>query len=113
MTTGLYQHYKGKYYVMTDVGIHTETAEDLVSYFELEHPNVVWFRPYHMFYENVEVDGLEVPRFKLIFKIDFQKRDWKKLVEPYLKHPEFVPPKGFLDSPIETVWDRLKALVGL
>lgn len=65
---GLYQHYKGKNYIVLDVARHSETLEWLVVYECLyENPEgKIWVRPMGMFLENVTIDGKEVPRFKYI-----------------------------------------------
>lgn len=65
---GLYQHYKGKNYIVKDLARHSETLEWLVLYECLyENPEgKLWVRPMGMFMENVTVDGKTVPRFKYI-----------------------------------------------
>jgi hypothetical protein len=65
---GLYQHYKGKNYILRDLVKHSETLEWMVFY-ECLYENSeakLWVRPLTMFLENVIVDGKEVPRFKYI-----------------------------------------------
>lgn len=66
---GEYQHYKGKRYQVLGVGCHTETTEYFVVYSPLyEHAGQpdIWIRPYDMFMETVEIDGVTIPRFKKI-----------------------------------------------
>lgn len=65
---GLYQHYKGKNYIVKDLARHSETMEWLVVYECLyENPEgKLWVRPMKMFLENIVVEGREVPRFKYI-----------------------------------------------
>jgi hypothetical protein len=65
---GIYQHYKGKKYLVLGVARHTETAELLVVYVSLyEHEeSQLWVRPLAMFTDEVEVDGKSQPRFKFI-----------------------------------------------
>jgi len=65
---GLYQHYKGKNYIVRDLVKHSETLEWLVFYECLyENPEgKLWVRPLKMFLETVTIDGKEVPRFKYI-----------------------------------------------
>lgn len=65
---GLYQHYKGKNYIVKDVARHSETLEWLVVYECLyENPEGrLWVRPLKMFMENITIDGKTVPRFKYI-----------------------------------------------
>lgn len=65
---GLYQHYKGKNYIVHNLVKHSETLEWLVFY-ECLYDNSeakLWVRPLKMFLESVIVDGKEVPRFKYI-----------------------------------------------
>lgn len=65
---GLYQHYKGKNYIVKDLVRHSETLEWMVFY-ECLYDNPegkLWVRPMGMFLENVEIDGKSVPRFKYI-----------------------------------------------
>ena len=61
--SGRYRHYKGNEYEVIHEGTHTETEERLVIYRSVKDPAVIWVRPYEMFFEMVEVDGLTVPRF--------------------------------------------------
>ena len=62
---GRYEHYKGKPYEVLGVALHSETLEPLVVYKPLyDSVSEYWVRPYDMFLETVEVDGLVVPRFK-------------------------------------------------
>lgn len=65
---GVYQHYKGKNYLVRDLARHSETMEWLVLYECLyENPEgKFWVRPLTMFLETVEIDGKRVPRFKYI-----------------------------------------------
>ena len=63
---GLYQHYKGQYYEVIDVALHTETLEELVVYRALYGEHGLWVRPLKMFTENIIIDGHEMPRFKLV-----------------------------------------------
>lgn len=64
--TGIYQHYKGpKYLVMGEV-THSETEETLVLYRALYGERGLWVRPAAMFTEQVEIDGVQQPRFKLV-----------------------------------------------
>jgi hypothetical protein len=66
---GKYQHYKGNVYEVLGVGCHTESNEYYVVYQASEpKPGTpeIWVRPYEMFVENVEVNGVLIPRFKKI-----------------------------------------------
>lgn len=63
---GIYQHYKGGKYRVLGVGCHTEAHEYFVVYAPLEPKADIpefWIRPYAMFTESVEIDGIVQPRF--------------------------------------------------
>lgn len=71
MKLGKYQHYKGNLYEVIGFARHSETLEEMVVYKALYSSpefgdEVLWVRPKKMFFENVIVDGLEIPRFKLV-----------------------------------------------
>lgn len=66
--SGVYRHYKGKYYLVLGLAHHSETSEKFVVYVPL-YPEVgprMAVRPLEMFFEDVEVDGVVQPRFKYI-----------------------------------------------
>jgi hypothetical protein len=65
---GVYQHYKGKKYLVLGTAKHSETLEELVVYISLyeNKESSLWVRPLKMFLENVDVDGKKVERFKKI-----------------------------------------------
>ncbi len=58
----IYRHFKGKTYVILQIGRHTETDEELIVYQEWTTMlrGTVWIRPRSLFEESVE-DG--TPRF--------------------------------------------------
>jgi hypothetical protein len=62
MTT--YKHYKGELYSLICIATHSETNEKLVIYKD-KHENI-HARPYAMFFENVKINGIEVPRFSKV-----------------------------------------------
>lgn len=66
MPTGLYRHYKGQLYEVTDTARHSETLEPMVVYRALYGDCGLWVRPAAMFEENVVVDGIWQPRFTKI-----------------------------------------------
>lgn len=71
MKLGKYKHYKGKFYEVIGVAIHSETREELVVYIALYYidgygENSLWVRPKKMFLENVNIDGKEIPRFEFV-----------------------------------------------
>ena len=66
MKKGKYQHYKGQLYELVDVARHSETLEDMVVYRQLYGEFGLWVRPAAMFFEQIELDGKLMPRFKYI-----------------------------------------------
>ncbi|MFH0815095.1 MAG: DUF1653 domain-containing protein [Candidatus Falkowbacteria bacterium] len=71
MRLGKYQHYKGKMYEVIGIARHSETLEALVVYRALYDSgefgeNALWVRPREMFFDEVVVDGVKVPRFKFV-----------------------------------------------
>lgn len=60
---GKYRHYKGGEYEVIGVARHSETLEPLVIYRPLYNDTGWWVRPYSMFVEEIEIDGLRQPRF--------------------------------------------------
>lgn len=63
---GKYRHYKGNMYEVLATAQHSETEEWMVVYKTLYGEESVWVRPYEMFIETVEVNGLEKPRFEKV-----------------------------------------------
>ena len=64
---GVYEHYKGRMYLVLGVASHTETGELLAVYVPLyEHsaPAALAVRPLAMFTEDVVVEGRPRPRFR-------------------------------------------------
>ena len=66
VANGLYQHFKGAYYLVMDVATHSETEDAMVIYRALYGDRGVWARPLSMFIETVEVNGESAPRFKYL-----------------------------------------------
>lgn len=48
---GVYRHFKGNHYLVTGLGRHTETGQELVAYNSLieDVPPRMWLRPKEMF----------------------------------------------------------------
>lgn len=70
---GLYEHYKGRRYEVIGLAHHSETREPLVVYRMLYSTEsfpygALWVRPLGMFTETVQVEGKEIPRFRLLEK---------------------------------------------
>jgi hypothetical protein len=65
---GVYEHYKGKHYLVIGTARHSETEELLVVYVPLYdcEAGQLWVRPLSMFSEEVEVEGKKTPRFRFI-----------------------------------------------
>jgi len=68
---GKYQHFKGKFYEVIDIGRDSDTLEELVVYRALyDSPefgnNSLWVRPKEKFCEDIIVDGKKIPRFKFV-----------------------------------------------
>lgn len=60
---GLYCHYKGNLYEVVDTVRHSETLEPLTLYRARYGEQGLWVRPAAMFMEDVEIDGVQQPRF--------------------------------------------------
>ena len=63
---GLYRHYKGNLYEVYMTAQHSETQEWMVVYKALYGKEGMWVRPYDMFLEKVEVEGVLIQRFSFI-----------------------------------------------
>lgn len=63
---GRYRHYKGGEYEAIGVVRHSETLEPLVLYRPLCDDGGLWVRPYAMFFEEIEHEGVRQPRFAFI-----------------------------------------------
>lgn len=62
---GYYRHFKGHYYYLEGVAVHSETLEPMVIYRALyDNPHGErWVRPLSMWNEHVEKDDYSGPRF--------------------------------------------------
>ena len=63
---GKYRHFKGGEYEFICLAKDSETSEELVIYKALYGDQKIWARPSAIFYQYVDVDGKEVPRFEKI-----------------------------------------------
>ena len=63
---GLYCHYKGNFYRVIDIAIHSETLEKMVLYREVSKTRKYWVRPLDMFKEKVKHNGVEMKRFEFV-----------------------------------------------
>ena len=60
----IYRHYKGDYYIVENIAIHSETGEKMVIYRALYEDGKVYARPYDMFIEKTN-QGNQEYRFQL------------------------------------------------
>lgn len=58
------KHYKGGIYNLIGTAKHSETLEEMTIY-EDTNGNV-WARPSSMFFDKVNVEGNEIPRFEVL-----------------------------------------------
>ncbi len=67
----IFEHYKGKKYKIIGIARHSETLKLCVIYEALYDSlefgsGSIWVRPLEMFVETVEIEGRQMPRFRLI-----------------------------------------------
>lgn len=66
----VYRHFKGDYYFVEDVAIHSETREKYVVYRALYGDNSLYVRPYDMFIS--PVDKVKYPDVKQNYRFELQ-----------------------------------------
>jgi len=74
---GIYKHFKGDYYIVEDVAIHSETKEKYVVYRGLYGNNPLYIRPYEMFIS--KVDKQKYPNIKQEYRFELQKIESKNV----------------------------------
>jgi len=67
---GIYKHFKGDYYIVEDVAIHSETKEKYIVYRGLYGDGKLYIRPYDMFLS--EVDHEKYPKVTQKYKFEVQ-----------------------------------------
>ena len=67
---GIYKHFKGDYYLVEDVAIHSETKEKYVVYRSLYGENELYIRPYEMFLS--KVDKEKYPNVEQEYRFELQ-----------------------------------------
>ena len=69
---GWYKHYKGNFYLVKGIALHTETQEKMIVYWDSDHKQM-FVRPYKMFFENIEIGGVYIPRFQYEGEVIYQE----------------------------------------
>ncbi|MCI8621179.1 MAG: DUF1653 domain-containing protein [Clostridia bacterium] len=69
---GIYKHFKGDYYIVEGIGIHSETKEKYVIYRPLYGDGEsLYLRPYDMFLS--EVNKEKYPNVKQKYRLELQE----------------------------------------
>lgn len=67
---GIYRHFKGDYYIVEDIAIHSETKEKYVVYRGLYGTHELYIRPMDMFLS--KVDKEKYPNVEQEYRFELQ-----------------------------------------
>ena len=73
---GVYKHFKGDYYIVEDIALHSEKQEEFVVYRQLYGENKLYIRPKEMFLS--EVDHKNYPNVEQKYRFELQDIKSKK-----------------------------------
>ena len=68
---GVYQHYKGDYYLVEETAVHSETGEEMVIYRKLYGDGGLYARPKDLFLS--EIDHDEHPEVKARYRFTLKR----------------------------------------
>lgn len=66
------KHFKGGYYFVLGYGLHTETNEEVVIYFDINNSEQTYVRPIEMFVS--KVDKVKYPESNQEYRFEIDKK---------------------------------------